>query len=175
MKYRITAPFGEIEGVHTTPHTGIDFAFPYSTPLRSIHGGTVLRVTHYPKGVNIGNGVLVKWDDGKIAVYGHMSKTCVHAGDNVNVGDLLGYSGSSGNSTGPHLHFGLIGTNGKFIDPSEYIYKIEHMNDKMYYAENTVHHHPIIHQTIDLINSSLHNINDSILIQMFHQFSQFFS
>ena len=55
--------------------------------------------------------------DGKQYVVGHLSSVKVHIGDVVHKGDLLALSGNTGNSTAPHLHFGVFNTMGKFIDP----------------------------------------------------------
>lgn len=131
----------------------MDFAMVNHTPLRSIEPGTVLKVVDYGK-ENIGKGVLVQWEDGKVAIYGHMSQTTVHPGDHVDTGTLLGYSGNTGNvwprDAGYHLHFGLK-EGGRFIDPSPYTDKIESMNDpthlKMLASQHISQHinHPVEH------------------------------
>jgi hypothetical protein len=116
---RITSRFGEISNVHPKPHTGIDIAMPEGTPLKSITEGVVQRVVDYGS-ENIGKGVIVQLADGKTAIYGHLSDIKVKAGQIVKEGDLLGLSGNTGRSTGPHLHFGMK-ENGQFIDPTKFI------------------------------------------------------
>ncbi len=119
MIVRITSRFGEISSVHPKPHTGIDIALPEGTPLKSITEGVVQRVVDYGS-ENIGKGVIVQLADGKTAIYGHLSDIKVKAGQIVKEGDLLGLSGNTGRSTGPHLHFG-VKENGQFIDPTKFI------------------------------------------------------
>lgn len=119
MIVRITSRFGEISSVHPKPHTGIDIAMPEGTPLKSITEGVVQRVVDYGS-ENIGKGVIVQLADGKTAIYGHLSDIKVKAGQIVKEGDLLGLSGNTGRSTGPHLHFGMK-ENGQLIDPTKFI------------------------------------------------------
>ena len=133
MKFQVTSEFGEFESFRSTPHTGIDFAFPKGEPLRNLQEGIIQKVVDYGH-QNIGKGVFVKWSDGSTAIYGHMSKIIVHEGQHVAPGQLLGFSGSTGNSTGPHLHFGLKNNQGDFIDPSSYIPMIQNMNDLTQYV-----------------------------------------
>lgn len=144
MSWKITSYFGAKESFRNqqTGHTGIDFATPDGTPLRSIQDGTVEEILRLGD-KNVGNGVLIRWEDGKTAIYGHLSKFAegLKEGDTVNAGDLIGYSGHSGHvvsssgSNGAHLHFGLKDTNGKFIDPSPYIDHIQNMNNQTYLAK----------------------------------------
>ncbi|MEH7374054.1 peptidoglycan DD-metalloendopeptidase family protein [Neobacillus drentensis] len=71
--YRITSTFGAKESVRNFhSHSGIDFVFPLNEPIRTIKDGVIEKITHY-KG-NIGNGVLVRWNEGKISIYGHRIK-----------------------------------------------------------------------------------------------------
>lgn len=136
MTYRITSRFLEKESFRTRPHTGIDFAMPENTPLRSIKDGIVERVVDFGSS-NIGKGVFIKWQDGKVAIYGHLSKITVKQGDNVKAGDLIGYSGNTGHSTGAHLHF-AVKEGGRFIDPSPYIDLIQNMNNPSFITKT--HH-----------------------------------
>jgi hypothetical protein len=126
MKVTITSRYGDIDKLHPTGHTGIDFSLQEGTPLKSIFDGIVERVVDYG-GENIGKGVLVKFSDGTTGIYGHMSRILVREGDKITEGQTLGLSGNTGFSTGPHLHFGLK-ENGHFIDPTP-------LADKV--AENT--------------------------------------
>jgi hypothetical protein len=130
---------------------------------------------------------LVRWNDGKVAIYGHMSETTVNVGDKVQTGDLLGYSGNSGHVVGAnggyHLHFGLK-ENGHFIDPSPYIDNIQNMNTTL------VQHIPDVvptklnffdymqsHMNVlsDLKMHLIHLPYDTLLIQISKQFLQFIS
>jgi hypothetical protein len=122
LKFRITSEFGAMEEVREGAHTGIDLAMNVGTELRSLQDGVVEKVLHLKN--NIGDGVLIKFEDGTTGIYGHMSKVSVTEGQQINAGDLIGLSGNSGNSTGPHLHFGLKDTNGEFVDPSPIIEQV---------------------------------------------------
>lgn len=127
MRFAITSPYGKLEevrGMH--PHTGVDLAMPEGTPLRSIFNGTVENVWDHAGA--IGNGVKIKTDDGLHTIYGHMSKVNVHVGDKLHAGDLVGLSGNTGHSTGPHLHFGMTDPSGTFIDPTIYADKVSNMS-----------------------------------------------
>jgi hypothetical protein len=185
MTYKITSRFMQQESFRPKGHSGIDFSMKNHTPLRSIQDGIVEKVTHYKD--NIGNGVLVRWNDGKVAIYGHMSETTVNVGDKVQTGDLLGYSGNSGHVVGAnggyHLHFGLK-ENGHFIDPSPYIDNIQNMNTTI------VQHIPNVIPTklnfFDYMNEHMNVLSDlkmhlihlpydTLLIQISKQLFQFIS
>lgn len=112
---RITARFGEIDEVHNTPHTGVDLALPLGSNIYAPESGIVTRVY---ENVKIGKAVIMRTKQGYQYIFGHLSDNSkVHVGDRVHTGDLLGLSGSTGNSTGPHLHLGALSTTGAFTDP----------------------------------------------------------
>ncbi|WP_416394680.1 MULTISPECIES: peptidoglycan DD-metalloendopeptidase family protein [unclassified Curtobacterium] len=119
----ITSGFGgrQVEGCSfcSTNHMGVDFAPGEGTPIRVIAGGTVIKVQANDGG--FGNDVWVEHDvDGKqfVSVYGHMEDNSfkVVKGQQVEVGDELGLVGSTGNSTGPHLHL-EVHVDGVPVDP----------------------------------------------------------
>lgn len=114
---RITADFGAIDSVHKTPHTGVDVGIPVGTPLYAPEGGIVSRVVDYGD-ASLGKGVFVRTRDGHQYILGHLSEVKVHEGERVHAGDLLALSGNTGNSKGPHIHFGLLNKAGAFVDPS---------------------------------------------------------
>jgi hypothetical protein len=136
INYPITSDFLQQESFRKSGHKGIDFYMKTGTELRSIEDGVVVKVLHLKN--NVGNAVFVKWQDGTTAIYGHMDSIAVRVGDKVHAGEILGYSGHSGHvvsshgGNGEHLHFGLKNGDGNFINPSPYIEKIQHMNDKNY-------------------------------------------
>lgn len=86
-----------------------DFAAPKGTPIYAIQDGKVLIADG--SGYNGGYGlyVVIDFDDGGQAIFGHMSKVAAHAGDVVKQGDVIGYVGSTGRSTGNHVHIGYHG------------------------------------------------------------------
>ncbi len=86
-----------------------DFSAPKGTPIYAVQEGSIF-IAH-PTGYNGGYGlyVVMNFNDGRQAIYGHMSKVAVEAGQEVKQGDIIGYVGSTGKSTGPHLHLGFHG------------------------------------------------------------------
>lgn len=99
-------------------HKGIDIAAPYGTPIYAAASGTVTRATNKYDGY--GNSVMVDNDDGNVLMYAHMSSIAISYGDYVVKGQLLGYVGSTGYSTGNHLHF-EVRSNGYYLDPLDYV------------------------------------------------------
>jgi murein DD-endopeptidase MepM/ murein hydrolase activator NlpD len=83
-------------------HTGIDLAVPLGTPVRAAMPGVVRVVV---SATGYGLHVIVDDGAGLTTLYAHLESVVVHDGDIVDSGDLLGAAGSTGNSTGPHLHF----------------------------------------------------------------------
>ncbi|MFF3729262.1 M23 family metallopeptidase [Streptomyces sp. NPDC002476] len=83
-------------------HSGIDFPVFTGTSVKSITAGTVVTAGW---GGAYGNQVVVKHADGRYSQYGHLSSISVSVGQSVSTGQQIGLSGSTGNSTGPHLHF----------------------------------------------------------------------
>jgi murein DD-endopeptidase MepM/ murein hydrolase activator NlpD len=122
MKFRLSSSYGVLEEVRNGPHTGVDLAVPEGTILRSIVEGEVTNV--FDGSGNIGEGVKILGEDHKEYIYGHMSDVDVKVGDKVHFGDVLGESGNTGNSTAPHLHFG-VKKDGEFVDPSILVPKLD--------------------------------------------------
>lgn len=101
-------------------HTGVDFAAASGTTVKSVGPGTVVSAGWAG---SYGNEVVIKHDDGQYSQYGHLSSLSVSAGQRVAGGDQIGLSGSTGNSTGPHLHFEIrTGPSyGSDVDPLAYL------------------------------------------------------
>jgi len=99
------------------PHYGVDFGARRGTPLRAVHDGRVVYA-----GWMRGYGKVVKIDHGGgfVSLYAHQSAIKVKLGQHVRQGQIIGRVGSTGRSTGPHLHFGLY-KNGKPVDPLRYL------------------------------------------------------
>ena len=87
---------------HGRRHQGIDLPYPTGTPVPAAFDGKV-RISDYVGGY--GNLVVIRHANGLETFYGHLSKRNVEAGDWVSSGDIIGLGGSTGRSTGPHLHF----------------------------------------------------------------------
>lgn len=98
-------------------HAGEDIGAPSGTPILAADGGTVSTVAY--NGGGYGNYVMLSHGNGKATLYAHMSSTNVTAGQTVSKGDVIGYVGSTGLSTGPHLHFETY-VNGSTVDPKSY-------------------------------------------------------
>lgn len=98
-------------------HTGIDMADPQGTPIRAAGPGLAYA---FQDSLRYGNHVLILHAGGYVTVYGHMVRTAVAWGQPVRAGDVIGYVGSTGNSTGPHLHF-EVRFAGVALDPMPYL------------------------------------------------------
>ncbi|MFA5124760.1 MAG: M23 family metallopeptidase [Patescibacteria group bacterium] len=99
-------------------HTGLDIACPWGTPLRAADSGTVTRVQYGRTGY--GYNVIINHGGGISTLYGHMSRIDVVVGQSVEKGEVIGAEGSTGRSTGPHLHF-EVRINGTQVNPLGYI------------------------------------------------------
>ena len=100
-EWPITQGYGE--KITSSFHTGIDYGCPMNTPILASDEGTVVFAAWDNTGY--GNFVIVKHKSGVATCYAHLSDVAVKVWQNVRQGELLGHSGTTGNSTGPHLHF----------------------------------------------------------------------
>lgn len=98
-------------------HTGVDFAANSGTSIYATKSGTVVKATL--ESAN-GNCVMIQHDDGSASLYAHLSSFAVSYGDYVSQGSVIGYVGSTGWSTGPHLHFEIF-INGGNVNPMDYV------------------------------------------------------
>ncbi|MFJ4866827.1 peptidoglycan DD-metalloendopeptidase family protein [Streptomyces sp. NPDC088748] len=116
----ITTPYGQPGSWAKGYHTGVDFAIPIGTPVRAVRDGVVISSSWQGA---YGNAVVIRHDDGIYTLSAHLSTLGVAAGQRVSAGDQIGLSGSTGNSTGPHLHLEVrTGTTyGSDINPVSYL------------------------------------------------------
>lgn len=98
-------------------HNGVDFAAGEGTAIYATKAGTVTSATYNEA---YGNMVTINHGDGYSSLYGHMTNYIVSVGDTVSAGQTIGYVGSTGWSTGPHLHF-TIYYNGSDVNPLNYV------------------------------------------------------
>ncbi len=98
-------------------HSGVDIDAAYGESVVTTAGG-VVELAGWQKGY--GKTVIIKHRSGYQTLYGHLSKIMVEDGQDVKAGDKIGYAGSTGRSTGPHLHYEII-KNGKNLDPVKYL------------------------------------------------------
>lgn len=131
----VTQPFGPTQFALEPPltyngvfyphfHTGLDIAAPLDTPLQAAAAGTVLLATSSLDSqgqlTGYGNYVVISHGGGYLTLYGHMDRLMVTPGETVQQGQVIGLLGSTGSSTGPHVHF-EIRKDGVFVDPAPYL------------------------------------------------------
>lgn len=119
---RIASGFGfRVDPVYGTPkmHKGLDFAAAQGTPIYATGNGVVSKVESSPNG--FGNHVIINHGYGYETLYGHMVKTKAITGQKVVRGEIIGWVGSTGKSTGPHCHY-EVHINGEAVDPIYFFY-----------------------------------------------------
>ena len=114
----ISCHFGEVDAFGNAGHRGTDIPAPEGTPILAAHSGTVL-VSGWND--SYGNQVLLDNGAGLSTRYAHMTRTAVTAGEAVTAGQIIGYVGSTGDSTGNHLHFEVM-QNGVRMNPLELVF-----------------------------------------------------
>jgi murein DD-endopeptidase MepM/ murein hydrolase activator NlpD len=116
--YEITATFGTGGSLWSSDHTGLDFAAVEGTPVHATAAGEVTS-TGYDGAY--GNQVVITHEDGTETWYCHLSSISVSSGESVEAGTTIGAVGSTGNTTGPHLHLEVRPGGGDPIDPYTYL------------------------------------------------------
>jgi murein DD-endopeptidase MepM/ murein hydrolase activator NlpD len=111
--YHLTARFGDY-GLWSSFHTGLDFAAPSGTPIYAIANGTISSASYDG---SYGNKTVETLADGTELWYCHQTSFVVSAGETVTAGQLIGYIGSTGHVTGPHLHVEVRPGGGDPVDP----------------------------------------------------------
>lgn len=119
----ITSRFGKrpdvgLPGKDTTNHNGLDSAYGYGTPILAVQSGTVITATTSP---SYGNYVVIDHGGGICTLYAHCSRLLVRVGQTVSKYDTIAEVGSTGDSTGNHLHICFI-VNGQYTDPEQYLH-----------------------------------------------------
>ncbi|MEA2064447.1 MAG: M23 family metallopeptidase [Gemmatimonadota bacterium] len=99
-------------------HFGVDFALKKGTPVKVTAGGEVVAAE---RNENFGLYVIVKHRSGYSTMYGHNDKLMVKKADRVKQGDIIAYSGNTGKSSGPHLHYAIFDEKNNPIDPTPYL------------------------------------------------------
>ena len=111
--------FGSNDSVRSHTHTGLDIAAPKGTPIKAASSGTVTYSGNANDGY--GNYVVISHGNGVQTVYAHCSRLLVSKGQHVSQGEVIAKVGSTGNSTGNHLHL-EIRKNGVSYNPQYYLY-----------------------------------------------------
>lgn len=119
----ITQRFGRTVGAEklytSGSHNGVDFRASIGTKVKNVLSGTVVgtgNTDQYPGCYSFGKWVMVKHDNGLSTIYAHLSVISVSQGQRLDTGALVGYSGNTGYSTGPHLHISVYATQGVRIE-----------------------------------------------------------
>ena len=108
-----------------TPHSGLDLACPINTPIVAANSGTVVKIDNACK-TTYGKFIKIQSDtpSGTVyCIYAHLNQICVKEGDTVSAGSVIALSGNTGNTTGPHLHFGVKNSAGINVNPVPYLAK----------------------------------------------------
>lgn len=120
--YGISQGFGKTEW--SANHTGIDYLCPAGTPILASEAGNVFFAGWKPGGY--GYTVFIQHPDSMVTIYEHLLKDIpVTVGQSVQRGQVIGYSGSTGNSTGPHLHFEMRDASGQAVNPMRYLHSVD--------------------------------------------------
>jgi murein DD-endopeptidase MepM/ murein hydrolase activator NlpD len=124
-KYKLSASFAQAGGMWQSTHSGQDFAVPSGTKVMAAHGGTVVKAggNGAGDGPAYGNAVVIKHGNKTYSQYAHLSRVEVKVGQVVKTGQRIALSGSTGNSSGPHLHFEIrtAPSYGHAIDPVKFL------------------------------------------------------
>lgn len=112
--YHLTGEFGDVSGLWSSTHTGLDFATGEGSPIRAINDAVVVS-TGYDGAY--GNKTVLRLKNGTELWFCHQSAITVSVGEQVAAGRVIGYVGSTGNVTGPHLHLEVRPGGGDPVDP----------------------------------------------------------
>ncbi|MYT16815.1 Membrane proteins related to metalloendopeptidases [Streptomyces sp. SceaMP-e96] len=124
-KYTLGSTFGLAGNMWASSHSGQDFVVPSGTVVKAAYSGTVVKAgpNGGGDGPAYGNAIVIQHDNGMYTQYAHLSQINVSVGQQVGTGEKVGLSGSTGNSSGPHLHFEVrTGPNyGSGIEPTGFL------------------------------------------------------
>lgn len=118
VKGNVSSRFGAREAIRDHEHKGLDIAAATGTPIKAVADGTI---SFSGTKNGYGNLIIIDHGNGITTYYGHCSKLYKSVGDTVSAGDVIGAVGSTGNSTGPHLHF-EIRKDGVYVNPAKYLF-----------------------------------------------------
>ncbi|MGQ4388309.1 M23 family metallopeptidase [Streptomyces sp. SAS_270] len=124
-KYKLSASFAQAGNMWSSTHSGQDFAVATGTQVVAAHGGTVVKAggNGAGDGSAYGNAIVIRHGNGTYSQYAHLSRIDVRVGQVVATGQHIARSGSTGNSSGPHLHFEIRTTAnfGSAVDPVAFL------------------------------------------------------
>lgn len=146
QSYEMTAGWGAHDNWHHTGHTGIDIGMQCGSMVKAPVDGIIEQVVDYGS-QNIGKGIIMDAGNGEHLIFGHLSENGgVHVGQHILQNQVIGISGSTGRSSGCHLHLGAKNDLGQFIDPSKYLDGTQHVASSL----------------VGTLNSSLHSFTDTV-------------
>lgn len=116
--YHLTGRFGDTSYHWHTAHTGLDFAAASGTGIRAVGSGVIVSASYDGR---YGNKTVLRLNDGTEIWFCHQTSFTVGAGERVRAGQLIGYVGSTGNVTGPHLHLEVHPAAGAPVDPAAWL------------------------------------------------------
>ncbi|MEM1319845.1 MAG: peptidoglycan DD-metalloendopeptidase family protein [Bacteroidota bacterium] len=119
-EYHISSTFGErLHPIYNVVkhHNGIDISVPTGTPIIATASGTVILLDDNPYD---GQKIVIKHSESYTTVYSQLSRILIQEGQNVNKGEVIGYSGDTGLSTRPHLHYEII-QDDQYVDPQDFL------------------------------------------------------
>jgi murein DD-endopeptidase MepM/ murein hydrolase activator NlpD len=116
--YHLTGRFGDVSSLWSSVHTGLDFAAPSGTPIHAVMAGVVTATGFDGR---YGNKTVLRLANGTELWFCHQSAVEVRVGERVRAGQLIGYVGSTGNVTGPHLHLEVHPHGGDPVDPEPWL------------------------------------------------------
>lgn len=116
---KVTSRFGSVSSVRSGAHTGTDICCAKGTQIKAVASGTVI---FSERNGSYGNLIKIDHGNGVETWYAHCEALYAEVGQNINAGDVIAAVGSTGNSTGPHLHL-EIRINGVAVNPQQYLYK----------------------------------------------------
>ncbi|GAA0484771.1 M23 family metallopeptidase [Streptomyces stramineus] len=123
--YQVGQPFGKAGAMWASKHSGQDLVVNTGTSVKAVHGGTVVKAgpNGGGDGPAYGNAIVIKHDNNTYSQYAHLSQVKVRVGQAVTTGQEIGLSGSTGNSSGPHLHFEIRTTPnyGTAVEPRAFL------------------------------------------------------
>ncbi|MGZ4453266.1 MAG: M23 family metallopeptidase, partial [Nocardioides sp.] len=112
--YHLTGRFNDVSGLWASVHTGLDFAAPTGTPIHAVAGGVI---TEVGSAGAYGNRTIETLPDGTEIWYCHQNEFGTTTGAKVSEDQVIGYVGSTGNTTGPHVHIEVRPGGGDPVDP----------------------------------------------------------
>lgn len=160
--FQVTSNFGAWEKpLRDHAHLGQDFAMEIGTELHPLMDGVVSKIVDQGA-EGLGKGIYIRMENGDTAIYGHLSEVKVQVGEMVDPSDVIGLSGSTGASTGGHLHLGIKDPSGAFKDPApEYAETVQSWDPDIQAPADLITQIPDIPDPVDVVMNGLGKVRDA--------------